>query len=103
MFYGSFPKHLIDYLERLQQQACKTILPEHDYEDSLNVLNIPQLTDRRQNPTTNIQTTNYIAYCHLQTPWKSSLEKDENLNFPIRERLDLEMILLMLTPENINV
>ena len=37
--------------------------------------------------------TNCIAYCHLQTSQKFPSEKDENYNFPIGERLDLEMIL----------
>ena len=54
VFYDSLPKYLSDDLERLQRRACKIILPEHGYEDSLNVLNIPQLTDRRQNLTTKL-------------------------------------------------
>ena len=54
VFHDSLPKYLSDDLERLQRRACKIILPEHGYEDSLNVLNIPQLTDRRQNLTTKL-------------------------------------------------
>ena len=100
VFHDSLPKYLSDDLERMQRRACKIILPEI-YEDSLNVLNIPQLTDRRQNLTTKlfekiVNDTNDKLHRLLPPSNASevliSSEKDGNSNFPIGERLDFEMI-----------
>ena len=70
VFHDSLPKYLSDDLERMQRRACKIILPEHGYKDSLNVLNIPQLTDRRQNLTAKlfekiVNDTNDKLHCLL--------------------------------------
>ena len=70
VFHDSLPKYLSDDLERMQRRACKIILPEHGYKDSLNVLNIPQLNDRRQNLTTKlfekiVNDTNDKLHCLL--------------------------------------
>ena len=101
VFHDSLPKYLSDDLERLQRQACKIILPEHGYEDSLNVLNIPQLTDRRQNLTTKlfekiVNDTNDKLHRLLPSPNISGSfpqRKTKIPTSPLGERLDLEMIL----------
>ena len=70
VFHDSLPKYLSDDLERMQRRACKIILPGHGYKESLNVLNISQLTDRRQNLPTKlfkkvVNDTNDKLHCLL--------------------------------------
>ena len=88
VFHDSLPKYLSDDLERLQRRACKIILPEHGYEDSLNVLNIPQLTDRRQNLTTKlfekiVNDTNDKLHRFLPSPNISEVSLRERRKFQL--------------------